>query len=358
MGDEDKQFDASPEKIQKAREQGQVSKSQDMSTAITILVMFSILLALGPFIWNELSTLFIVIFEHLHYKSIEEIGPQFLILVTIKTLVFLIAPFLLIGALLGIAVNVAQVGPLLALKAIEPKFDKLNPMSGFKNIFSQRTVVELIKNILKISVLGYVGYLVFMEFLPKLLVLGGTENIFSLLGVLGQLVSKYVMMAGFTFLAIGGADFMYQKGKFMKDQKMSMKELKDEYKNSEGDPHVKAAIRQRQMQMLQQSMLDAVPTADVVTTNPIHIAVAIAYNGKEMQAPRVVAKGAELFAEKIKALAKQHDIPVVENPAVARSLYSLVDLDNEIPANLYQAVAEILMFAWKVKGVVPPLPPP
>ena len=131
---------------------------------------------------------------------------------------------------------------------------------------------------------------------------------------------------------------------------MSFKEMKDEYKNSEGDPMVKQQLRQRRMQMLQQGMLEAVPTADAVVTNPIHIAVAIKYNADSMDAPQVVAKGAELFAERIKAIAIEHEVPIVENPAVARTLYRVVDIDHEIPPDVYQAVAEILLFAWNVSG--------
>lgn len=350
MGDEDKSFEATPQKLKKAREQGQVVKSKDLSTAVFLLVMFMLLFQLSPFVWKEVCTLFIQVFEQVPNATIENIGWQYLTLIALKALIFLVGPFLLVALIIAVATDLAQVGPLIATKSIEPKFDKLNPVKGFKNIFSQRTLVELIKNIIKIMVLGYVGYLCFKEFLPQLLLVGGTENIFAMLGVLGALIFKFIMMAGFTFIAIAGADYLYQRFKFLKDQKMSFKEIKDEYKNSEGDPHVKAALRQRRMQMLQQSMLEAVPTADVVTTNPIHIAVALKYNADSMQAPVVVAKGTELFAERIKDIAKNHGIPVVENPTVARALFKLVDIDQEIPADLYQAVAEILMFAWRSQG--------
>lgn len=350
MGDEDKSFEATPQKLKKAREQGQVIKSKDLSTALFLLVMFILLIQLAPFIWEQICTLFIQAFEQVPNATIENIGWQYLALIAVKCVVFIIGPFLLIAWMIAVIGDLLQVGPLIATKAIEPKFDKLNPVKGFKNIFSQRTVIELIKNILKILVLGFVGYLCFKEFLPQLLLLGGTENIFSILGVLGALIFKFIMMAGFTFLVLAGADYLYQRFKFLKDQKMSFKEIKDEYKNTEGDPHVKAALRQRRMQMLQQSMLEAVPTADVVTTNPIHIAVALKYNADSMQAPVVVAKGTELFAERIKDIANKHGIPIVENPTVARALFRLVDIDQEVPADLYQAVAEILMFAWRSQG--------
>jgi flagellar biosynthetic protein FlhB len=357
MADEDKQFEASPQKLKKAREEGQVIKSKDLSTAIFLVVMLMVLFGLSPFVWRELCTLFIQIFEQVPNATIENIGWQYLTLITLKALILVTAPFFIIAVMVAVITDIAQVGPLLSTKSIEPKFDKLNPVKGFKNIFSQRTLVELIKNLLKISVLGYAGYLVFKEFLPQLLLVGVSENVFSILGVLGALLFKFVMMFGMLFLFISGADYLYQRFKFLKDQKMSFKEVKDEYKNSEGDPHVKAALRQKRMQMLQQSMLEAVPTADVVTTNPIHIAVALKYNADSMQAPVVVAKGTELFAEKIKDIARLNGVPIVENPTVARALFKLVDVDQEIPADLYQAVAEILMFAWRAQGKSTPAAP-
>lgn len=355
MGDENKQFEATPQKLKKAREQGQVFKSKDLSGAVFLMAMILLLMGMAPVIWKEIAGLFVLIFEQIPNKTIENVGWQYLAILTVKALVILIGPFLLIAAMVAIAGDFFQVGALFSTKAIEPKFDKLNPVKGFKNIFSQRTLVELVKNIIKMLILGWVAYLVFQKYLHHLLLAGASENIFALLGILGQLVMQFVMYAGIAFLAIGMADFLFQRWKFMQDQKMSFKELKDEFKNTEGDPMIKAALRQRRMQMLQRSMLEAVPTADVVTTNPIHIAVALKYNAEVMEAPRVVAKGTELFAEQIKEIAQEHGVPVVENPVVARALFRLVDIDQEIPPDLYQAVAEILMAAWRIKGEAPPL---
>ncbi len=350
MGDENKQFEASAQKLKKARDQGQVVKSRDLSSAAGLMIMFMVLFGMSNYIWHETASLFILVFEQIPNKSIEEIGWQYLALISVRALVLLIAPFLFLAALVAVAADMAQVGPLISTKSLEPNFGKLNPMKGFQNIFSQRTVIELIKNIIKVSIMAYVAWIVFQKFIGAFLAVGATENVFAILGVLGQVIIQFIMYAGLAFLVIGMADFMYQRFKFMNDQKMSFKEMKDEYKNSEGDPMVKQALRQRRMQMLQQSMLEAIPTADVVTTNPIHIAVALKYNADVMEAPRVVAKGTELFAERIKQIAGKHQIPVVENPVVARALFRLVDIDQEIPPDLYQAVAEILMFAWRVKG--------
>lgn len=350
MADENKQFEATAQKLKKAKDEGQVFKSKDLSTAVFLMAMFMMLFGMAPIIWKEIATLFILVFEQIPNKSIEEIGWQYLTLITLKALVMLIAPFILVAALLGVAGDFFQVGVIFSTKAVEPKFDKLNPIKGFQNIFSQRTLIELVKNIIKMLVLGWMAWIVFQKFIGHFLSLGATENIFAILGILGEMLMQFVFYAGGAFLALGLADFLYQRWKYMQDQKMSFKEIKDEFKNSEGDPMVKQAIRQRRMQMLQQSMLEAVPMSDVVTTNPIHIAVALKYNSDVMEAPRVVAKGTELFAERIKEIASQHGIPVVENPVVARALFRLVNIDQEIPPDLYQAVAEILMFAWRVKG--------
>lgn len=356
MGDEDKQFEATPQKIQKAREQGQVFKSKDLSTAVVLIVMFTFLISMVPMVWGEISALFVVVFDQIPYGTIEDVGWQFLGLLALKALVILIGPFLFFSALVSIMVDFLQVGPLLAMKAIEPKFDKLNPVKGFKNIFSQRTLVELVKNILKMTILSTVAVMVFKEFFDRLLMVGAAENVFAMMGVMGALLMKFIFMAGIAFFAIGGSDFLFQRWKFMQDQKMSFKEMKDEFKNSEGDPMVKQQLRQRRMQMMQQSMLEAVPDADVIITNPIHLAVAVKYDTEQMDAPQVVAKGAELFAEKIKELARTHNIPIVEQPDVARTLYRVVEVDSEIPADVYQAVAEILLFAWRAVGKDIPQP--
>jgi flagellar biosynthesis protein FlhB len=357
LADENKQFEATAQKLRKAREQGQIFKSRDLSTAVFLVGMFMILFGLAPYIWTETATLFILIFEQIPNKDLETIGWQYLAVVTVKALVFMIAPFLFLAALIAFGADFFQVGPLIATKSIEPNFGKLNPVKGFQNIFSQRTVVELVKNILKIIVLCIVAWMVFQKFLGHFLVVGGTENIFALMGILGEVLMQFILYAGLVFIALGMADFLFQRWKFMQDQKMSFKEIKDEFKNSEGDPMIKQALRQRRMQMLQQSMLEAVPTSDVVTTNPIHIAVALKYNSDVMEAPRVVAKGTELFAERIKQVATEHGIPIVENPIAARALFRLVEIDQEIPPDLYQVVAEILMLAWRLKGITPPAKP-
>ncbi|MEI8389177.1 MAG: flagellar biosynthesis protein FlhB [bacterium] len=349
MSDEDKQFDATPQKLKRAKEEGQVIKSKDFSTAISLLAMFTILNTVSPMIWDQISKMFVLIYQQIPNKHLEDIGYSYLLFLTILPMIIILVPIMLLAMLVSIIGDFIQVGPLISTKTIEPKFDKLNPVSGFKGIFfSPKTYFELVKNIVKVLILGYVAYIVFKSHITALLGLCAIENTFSILYEFGRIVIDFVMKAGTLFLIIAAADYMFTRWKFLKDQKMSFKEMKDEYKNSEGDPHVKAALRQRRMQMLQQSMLDAVPSADFVTINPIHVAVALKYNTDAMKAPKVIAKGTELFAKKIVTIAKEHNIPVIENPPVARALYRFVDINKEIPPELYKAVAEILLFVYNL----------
>lgn len=349
MSDEDKPFDATPQKLKKARDEGQVVKSKDLSTAVSLMVMFAAIYITAPMLWEQFSKLFTIVYEQIPNARLEKIGYQYLFFVTILPTVMIIAPFLFLAFLIAIIGDFFQVGPLFATKSLEPKFSKLNPVSGFKNIFfNMKTYFELGKNIVKVLILGLVAFVVFKDHIPTLLTLCAMENTFAIMHEFGKLIMDFILKAGILFLVIAGADYMFTRWKFLKDQKMSFKEIKDEYKNTEGDPHVKGALRQKRMQMLQQSMMNNVPNADFVTTNPTHIAVAVKYNPEEMNAPRVLAKGTELFAKKIVEIAKEHNIPVVENPPVARALFRFVEVNKEIPPELYKAVAEILIFVYNL----------
>ena len=210
--------------------------------------------------------------------------------------------------------------------------------------------MEIFKNIVKVAVLGLVGWTVYRAHLESILMLAAIDNHFAVMIEFGKLIVEFIYKACIAFLIIAAADYGVTKWKFLKDQKMSFKEIKDEYKNSEGDPHVKAALRQRRMQMLQQGMMDSVPEADFVVTNPIHVACALKYKQEEMKSPMLTAKGTELIAKKIISIAREHGVPVIENPPVARALFKMVDLNQQIPPELYKAVAEILLFVYNLKN--------
>ena len=349
MGDEDKQFDATPRKLEQARKEGQVVKSKDFSTAISLLIMFSAIYALAPFIWNQIVQLYTLLYEQIQNAHMQDIGYTYVLIVTIKCTVLIIGPILFLAWFVAIMADFIQVGPLVATAPLVPKLDKLNPTKYFKNIMSVKTLFELFKNILKVVILGYIGWSVYTQHIESILMLASIDNNFAVMIEFGKLITEFIFKACVAFLIISAADYGVTKWKFLKDQKMSFKEIKDEYKNTEGDPNVKAALRQRRMQMLQQGMMDAVPEADFVVTNPTHIACALKYKAEEMDSPQLIAKGTELIAKKIIDIAKEHNVPVIENAPVARALFRMVDLNQFIPPELYKAIAEILLFVYNMK---------
>lgn len=349
MGDEDKQFDATPRKLEQARKEGQVVKSKDFSTAVSLLILFSVIFGLAPFIWNQIVQVFTLLYEQIPNAHTEQIGYMYILTIAIKGAALIIGPILAIAWLVAILADFVQVGPLVAIAPLMPKLDKLNPTKYFKNIMSIKTLFELFKNIVKVLILGYIGWAVYKDHIESILMLASVDNNFAVMIEFGKLITEFIFKACIAFLIIAAADYGVTKWKFLKDQKMSFKEIKDEYKNSEGDPNVKAALRQRRMQMLQQGAMDAVPTADFIVTNPTHVACALKYVAEEMDSPMLIAKGTELIAKKIIGIAKEHNVPVIENPPVARALFKMVDINQPIPPELYKAVAEILMFVYKMK---------
>ncbi len=353
MGDEDKQFEASHQKLQKARKEGQVVKSKDFSTALALIVMFAAIYALGPFIWSQISLLYANLYEQIPNAHLEKIGYMYILTSTLIPTFLIIVPILILAGFMGILGDLIQVGPLFTITPLIPKPDKLNPTKYFKNLVSPKTLFELVKNIAKVVILGLIGWFVYMEHFPAILMLAGVDNQFATLIAFGKLIVDFIIKAGIAFLIIAAADYGVTKWKFMQDQKMSFKEVKDEYKNSEGDPHVKAALRQKRQQLLQKSMMDMVPEADFVVTNPIHIACALKYDADTMESPKLLAKGTELFAKKIKEVAAEHNIPVIENPPVARAIFRMVEINQEVPPDLYKAVAEILIFVYNLKKKTP-----
>ena len=349
MGDEDKQFEASQQKLQKARKEGQVVKSKDFSTALSLMVMFVIIVKTSPLVWDQITKLFVLLYEQIPHAHIDEMGLPYLLTVALVPTLIIILPILFVAAFVAILGDFIQVGPLVTTTPLVPKLDKLDPSKYFKNLFSPKTAFELVKNIVKVFLLGLIGYMVYKSHLEAILSLIAIDNNFAVMMEFGNLVTDFVMKAGMAFLVIAAADYGMTRWKFMNDQKMSFKEVKDEYKNQEGDPNVKAALRQRRQQMLHKGMMDAVPVADFVVTNPTHVACALKYDQESMESPKLVAKGTELIAKKIIEIAREHEVPVIENPPVARALFRLVEPNCYIPPDLYKAVAEILLFVYSLR---------
>ena len=350
MGDEDKQFDATPQKLERARKEGQVVKSKDVSTALSLLVMFTFINLMAPVIWRMIVGLFKTLYEQIPNQHIDNIGITYILTNSLIPSIVIIGSILFVAAFIAILGDFMQVGPLVATAPLVPKLDKLNPTKYFKNLFQVKTLFELFKNILKVAILGIVGWSVYQAHLESILMLTAIDNHFAVMIEFGKLIVEFIYKACIAFIIIAAADYGVTKWKFLKDQKMSFKEIKDEYKNSEGDPHVKAALRQRRMQMLQQGAMDSVPEADFVVRNPTHVACALKYDAETMQSPTVTAKGTELIAKKIIDIAVQHNVPVIDNPPVARALFRMVDINQQIPPELYKAVAEILLFVYGLKN--------
>ena len=350
MGDEDKQFEATPQKLERARKEGQVVKSKEVCIALSLLIMFSVIKGISPILWTQISGMFKNLYEQIPNAHLDVIGISYIMTNTIVPFAIIIFPLLFIAAFVAILADFMQVGPLVTMTPLVPKLDKLNPTKYFKNLINPKTLFELFKNIVKVVILGIVGWVVYRSHLESILMLAAIDNNFAVMIEFGSLIVEFVYKACIAFLVIAAADYGVTRWKFLKDQKMSFKEIKDEYKNSEGDPKVKAQQRSRMRQAALRRMMKSVPTADVVITNPTHFAVAIKYEQGKARAPIVVAKGEDFLAAKIKDVAKEHNVTIVENKPLARMLYYNVDIDQEIPPELYQAVAEVLAFVYKLKN--------
>lgn len=343
---------ATPKKLSEARKEGQVAKSMDLVTGFMLLGMF---LGLKIFI-GYIGRGFLGDFKK-YYGSIEEIVNEEFTLNTSHTLfrdgiveILLISlPLILIAVVFAFGFNVAQVKWMVTAKPLKPKFSKFNPISGFKRMFSKDKIMELLKSIAKITVLAYVVY----DTLKDKYMLLFDFYFYSLpvaVVTIGSIIINLGIKISFWFLIIALIDYFYQKHKFSEDMKMTKQEIKDEYKNAEGDPQIKGKIKARMREASQRRMMQALPEADVVITNPTHLAVALKYDKESSSAPVVIAKGADYLAEKIKEVAREHEIEIVENKPLARMLYYNVDIDQEIPPELYQAVAEILAYVYGLKG--------
>lgn len=329
-----------------ARRKGQVGKSQELNTAFVLLVGFFILKIFWEYIYGEIANYTVYIFGHLMQSVDTETVLQLFIgimLVLAKT----VLPVMLAILIMGLAINLYQVGLVFSTEVIGVKLDKLNPITGFGRMFSKRTLVELVKSILKIIIIGFFLYNYLKDEIPAM-----PQFIYYDLGTSLQEIAKILFAMIFQVLAViiilAVLDYAYQKWQTTQDLKMTKQEVKEEMKQAEGDPQIKGKIRQKQRQMAMARMMQEVPKADVIVTNPTHYAVALQYH-KGMTAPLVVAKGQDLVAQKIKDVAREHDVPIVENKPLARALFSAAEIGDMVPQELYQAVAEVLAYVYRLK---------
>ena len=347
----DKQFDATPHKLREAQKKGQVFKSRDLTQLITFIVGFFMIYYSAPFIWQNFYDLFNTLWRQIPLKSLSTIGGNYIFFHSWYCLVILVLPLLLALLFTAIFVEFFQVGPIFTGETMKFDLAKLNPVEGFKKvIFNVRSLFELIKSVFKVGVLGYIAYESLVKFMPDLLRLFEVSNKFGSMVILGQVFYDFAVKSIIFLLAISILDYLFQRWKYMNDQKMTFKELKDEFKQTEGDPLIKSIRRQKQQQVAYGQMMAQVKDADFVVTNPAHIAMALKYDPNMDTAPRVLAKGSELIAEQIIAIAEQYGIPIIENVPLARALFRLVRVNQEIPAELYRAIAEILIFVYQMRG--------
>ncbi|MEE1305775.1 MAG: flagellar biosynthesis protein FlhB [Agathobacter sp.] len=346
---------ATAKKLEDARKEGKVAKSKELTAAFDLIVLFLVLKFFVTYVGESMLEVYTVIYSGIaDFVSINRTGissvavSSYLRNVIIKYIIIVI-PFFIFGVVITLLISIYQVGWKVTSKPLQPKLDKFNPINGFKRIFSKDSLFELIKSVFKIGLIAYVAYTSISGHKDDLFVLYDI-TLQQAVGLVGEIIINAGLKISIVYLLVGIADFAYHKHKFNEDMKMTKQEVKDEYKNAEGDPQVKGRQRARMREASQRRMMQDVPKADVVITNPTHLAVAIKYEPQESKAPVVLAKGEDYLAEKIKETARENNVEIVENKPLARMLYHNVDIGSEIPPELYQSVAEVLAMVYKLKN--------
>ncbi|MCD1257804.1 flagellar biosynthesis protein FlhB [Paenibacillus athensensis] len=340
---------ATPKKRQEARKKGQVAKSADLPAAFILFFSFLLFLMFGGYMKERTVKLFQHVLQNQLTMDVTVGNVRTLFADLVMQGLQLLAPMFILTVVIAVLANYLQIGLMFTGEPLMMKFSKINPIEGFKRMFSMRTLIDFLKSTLKLLVIGYVVYTTLWGAKTKMLVLGHTplEHSFS---YIASITLSLGVKIGLILVVIAIFDYIYQKYEFEKSIKMSKQDIKDEYKKSEGDPLIKGKIRERQRRMAMQRMMQEIPKADVVITNPTHYAVAIQYDAGRMQAPTVLGKGTDFIALKIRETAKQHGVMIMENKPLARALYAQVEIGESIPAELFQAVAEVLAYVYKVKG--------
>lgn len=346
---QEKTEQATPKRREEARKKGQVPKSIELNTAIILFGSFLFLYFAGGMMYNQMCYYSQLVFENL---SSIRLTPDNLSNYTLQAFITglkVAAPVILVIMFLGLVSGFSQVGFMFTLEPLIPKWEKISPISGFKRMFSKRSFVELLKGILKILIAGFISYFEVKRRIAEYIQLSDMEPV-SILQFGAHAAFVLGIKIALVLLVMALFDFMFQRWDHSKKIMMTRQEIKEELKQMEGDPLVKARIRSIQREMARTRMMQEVPKADVVITNPVKLAIALKYNPLEMNAPLVIAKGARKVAEKIKEIAREHGIPIVEDKPLTQALYKVVDVGDEIPEKFFQAVAEILAYVYKLKN--------
>jgi flagellar biosynthetic protein FlhB len=342
---------ATPKRREEARQKGNVARSIEVNSALVLFTGTILLALMAHSLFGNLSALMRDVFVHIAEFELNPTNIPHYAAMVFLFLVRVIGPLILAVLVVGVAANVFQFGFLLTGEPLKPDLKKINPVNGFKRMFSLRSIVELAKGIIKVIIVGLVIYVTLRnaaeQFLPLM-----DQEIGQIIGFLGSIMLKIALRASIALIILAALDYGYQRWDYERSLRMTKEEVKEELREHEGDPLVKGRIRSIQREIARRRMMSEVPKADVVITNPVHYAVALKYVAEEMSAPTVVAKGARKLAEKIKELARENDVPIVEDPPLARMLYKSCEVGEEIPVDLYQSVAEILAYVYQLKQKV------
>ena len=340
---------ATPKKRQDARKKGQVAKSQDINTAAVLLGVFLFLYIAGGFLKERLFSVFEYPITLSATFAFSESDLYLMFIDILMQVAIILGPIMIAALIAGVLANFAQVGAMFSTETIQFKLEKIDPIKGFKRIFSMRAIVEMLKSILKITIIGLVTFYSIWSRLDEIMMLS-TKNMGASLVTIADITVKTGLFASGALFFLALLDYLYQRFDFEKSIRMSKQDIKQEYKTIEGDPIIKSRIKQKQREMAMSRMMQEIPKADVVITNPTHYAIALKYDENHSDAPYVLGKGLDFIAQKIKLVAKENDIPMMENRPLARALYDQAEIGQAIPEEFYKGVAEILAYVYKMKG--------
>ncbi len=347
-GGQEKTEEPTGRRLQEAREKGDVAKSMEVPSAAVLLASLLTLYAMSGFFMDQMYRLLRHYLGQLHAIRLTPAEIPALTLEGMRISFMTAGPLMLVVLLVGVAGNVLQFGFLFTTEKLAPKFEKISPIEGVKRMFSLQMLANTLKSVLKVVLVGWVAYHEVVKNLPQLAPLMDAE-----VRVIAAFIFKVsfwiVLKSAVVVVILALADYAFQRWDYRKKMRMTKQELKDEAKQTEGDPHVKGRIRSIQMELARRRMMEEVPKADVVITNPTRLAVALRYDAATMSAPQVVAKGAGVVAQRIKEKAREHGVPLVENRELARALYKEVQIGGFIPENLFQAVAEVLAYVYSLR---------
>jgi flagellar biosynthetic protein FlhB len=346
--DSEKTEEPTQRKLDEALKKGQVATSKEVNNLLLLMAFTMVILWMVPTAMGKIGGYFSSFIQAPHLIEVSKENMLGIFTDIVKTYAGIIFPIMLAAVAAALVAGFGQHPPVISTESMKPKLEKISPLKGLKKMFSMQSVTEFLKGLFKIIFVGVIAYTVLS---PLQYQLDDFVN-FEILGIMGIIQTNTLkMLVGvLSFLAVmATVDFIYQKFEHAKNLKMSHQDIKEEYKQTEGDPHVKAKLKQIRMERVRKRMMAAVPEADVVVTNPTHFSIALKYSQDKMAAPLVVAKGMDLVALKIREIAEENDVPLIENPPLARALYDAVDVDEEIPLEFYQAVAEVISTVYKLK---------